>query len=218
MSVPYQLGVSTFRASAHSRPCSHSEHPKIVRVDDVRLQTINDRTTCCPPYAPIGFACLHLLHPVGGQVAAVVSHAVISGARRASGCAALPARCPPRSAAPWPFPASISCARRPACVPGASRPNRARRRIAPVSAPASLVSRCCRPTSRSGHASGLPLELPGSRHDRSRGERVKSLVEVTDPLFPGRPFGRVATGLRQKVAAWRRLTKELRRSLHRTTP
>jgi hypothetical protein len=51
-----------------------------------------------------------------------------------------------------------------------------------------------------------------------RSIKLKSLVEVTDPLFPGRPFGRVATGLRQKAAAWRRLTNQVRRSLHRTTP
>jgi poly(ribitol-phosphate) beta-N-acetylglucosaminyltransferase len=46
---------------------------------------------------------------------------------------------------------------------------------------------------------------------------LKSLVEVTDPLFCGRLRGPMAEGVRQKVAAWSRLTKQLRRSLHRTT-
>jgi hypothetical protein len=50
-----------------------------------------------------------------------------------------------------------------------------------------------------------------------RSIRLKSLVEVTDPLFCGRPRGPMAEGVRQKVAAWSRLTKQLRRSLHRTT-
>jgi hypothetical protein len=51
-----------------------------------------------------------------------------------------------------------------------------------------------------------------------RSIKLKSLVEVTDPLFPGRRYGRVRAGVRQKVATGRRLTKQLRRSLHRTTP
>ena len=46
---------------------------------------------------------------------------------------------------------------------------------------------------------------------------LKALVEVTDPLFCGRPRGPMAEGVRQKVAAWSRLTKQLRRSLHRIT-
>lgn len=46
---------------------------------------------------------------------------------------------------------------------------------------------------------------------------LKSLVEVTDPLFCGRPRGPVARRVRQKIAAWSRLTKQLRRLLHRTT-
>jgi hypothetical protein len=46
---------------------------------------------------------------------------------------------------------------------------------------------------------------------------LKSLVEVTDPLLSGRPRGPVARRVRQKVAAWSRLTKQLRRLLHRTT-
>jgi hypothetical protein len=50
-----------------------------------------------------------------------------------------------------------------------------------------------------------------------RSIKLKSLVEVTDPLFPARPYGRVAAGVRRKVAAGSRLAKRLRRSLHRTT-
>jgi hypothetical protein len=50
-----------------------------------------------------------------------------------------------------------------------------------------------------------------------RSIKLKSLVEVTDPLFCGRSRGPMAEGFRQKVAAWSRLTKQLRRSLHRTT-
>jgi hypothetical protein len=46
---------------------------------------------------------------------------------------------------------------------------------------------------------------------------LKALVEVTDPLFCGRHRGPMAEGVRQKVAAWSRLTKQLRRSLHRIT-
>lgn len=50
-----------------------------------------------------------------------------------------------------------------------------------------------------------------------RSVKLKSLVEVTDPLFCGRPRGPLAKGVRQKVASWRRLANQLRRSLHRTT-
>jgi hypothetical protein len=50
-----------------------------------------------------------------------------------------------------------------------------------------------------------------------RSVKLKSLVEVTDPLFCGRPRGPLAKGVRQRVAAWRRLANQLRRSLHRTT-
>jgi hypothetical protein len=45
-----------------------------------------------------------------------------------------------------------------------------------------------------------------------RSIKLKSLVEVTDPLFCGRSNGRVAQGVRQGIAAWRRLTKGLRRT------
>jgi hypothetical protein len=51
----------------------------------------------------------------------------------------------------------------------------------------------------------------------SRSIKLKSLVEATDPLFSGRPYGPVAKGARQTVAAWSRLTKQLRRSLRRIT-
>jgi hypothetical protein len=50
-----------------------------------------------------------------------------------------------------------------------------------------------------------------------RSIRLKSLVEVTDPLFSGRPYDPVVKGVWQTVAAWSRLTKQLRRLLHRTT-
>ena len=50
-----------------------------------------------------------------------------------------------------------------------------------------------------------------------RSIKLKSLVEVPDPLFCGKPHGPVAKRVRQTVAAWSRLTKQLRRSLHRTT-
>jgi hypothetical protein len=56
-----------------------------------------------------------------------------------------------------------------------------------------------------------------SRTLLSRSIKLKSLVEITDPLFCGRPHGPVAKGVRQTVAAWSRLTKRLRRSLHRIT-
>jgi hypothetical protein len=50
-----------------------------------------------------------------------------------------------------------------------------------------------------------------------RSIKLKSLVEVTDPLFPARPYGRVAARVRRNAAAGSRLAKRLRRSLHRTT-
>jgi hypothetical protein len=50
-----------------------------------------------------------------------------------------------------------------------------------------------------------------------RSIKLNSLVEVNDPLFCGRPRGPMAKGVWPKVAAWSRLTKPLRRSLHRTT-
>jgi poly(ribitol-phosphate) beta-N-acetylglucosaminyltransferase len=50
-----------------------------------------------------------------------------------------------------------------------------------------------------------------------RSIRLEALVEVTDPLFSGRPPGPMANRARQMVADWIQLAKRLRRSLHRTT-
>ncbi|HJV14517.1 MAG TPA: hypothetical protein VJ625_11560 [Propionibacteriaceae bacterium] len=63
----------------------------------------------------------------------------------------------------------------------------------------------------------ITFKSSNSRTLLSRSIKLKSLVEVIDPLFCGRPHGPVAKGVRQTVSAWSRLTKQLRRSLHRTT-
>jgi hypothetical protein len=46
VSVHTSVVSRPFARSAHNRPRSYSEHSKIVRVDDVRLKTVDDRTIC----------------------------------------------------------------------------------------------------------------------------------------------------------------------------
>jgi hypothetical protein len=97
-----------------------------------------------------------------------------------------------------------------------------RLRLAPGKCPGQWTAQPGRHSTTVGPGTYRPALNISFRSSKSRtllrrSIRLKSLVEVTDQLFCGRPYGPVAEGVRQKVAAWHRFRKQLRRSLHRTT-